>query len=434
MALRSREVRLARRPQGLPSADDFSVAEVEVAPLAPGEVLVRNLYTSVDPGQRGLMNGGESYVATYQVGRVLGGRTVGEVVDSRSAQVPVGTVVFHRLGWREFSVVPADEVRPLDTAGTDPADHLGVLGHPGLTAWLGVSRVAEVRPGDVVLVSSAAGAVGGMAGQLARLRGAAQVIGTVGSDAKADYIRTELGFTDALNYRTPDFAEQLARVAPKGIDFYFDNVGGAVLEAALQRMRAHGTVAICGATSTYNSPGLSPVRNFGAVLAQRLHLHGFLVYDHEEKMGEFLRELRPLLSEGAIAAPKTFFDGIDQAPRAFISLFDGSSVGKSVWPDRHRRDIAAAGLPAAPSKAGGRRVASATRGESRAGPCPADVRLGLPRPRGRPLTRRHRQVLARRRSSSGPAQRRLIGIARQQTDRPVRSANAAGSRRGSTRW
>src|SRR3954467_4109484 len=188
MTLHGREVRLARYPSGIPTADHFVIANVDVAEPGPDEVLVRNLYTSVDPGQRGLMNGGESYVATYQVGSPLTGRTVGRVVASNATSVPAGSLVFHRLGWREFSVLPASSVRQLPDAH-DVANHLGVLGHPGLTAWLGGGDIAHVQPGDVVLVSSAAGAFGGVAGQLAKIRGAQQVIGTVGSESKADHIR-----------------------------------------------------------------------------------------------------------------------------------------------------------------------------------------------------------------------------------------------------
>lgn len=327
MSRRGREVRLARHPVGTPSLEDFSVAEVDIPPPAEDEVVVRNLYTSVDPGQRGLMNGGDSYVATYQVGSAMTGRTVGEVVESQSATVPVGSIVFHRVGWREYAVVGASEVRVLDIGSTDPADHLGVLGHPGLTAWLGMTEVAAVGPGDVVLVSSAAGAVGATAGQLARARGASTVIGTVGSPAKADYITSELGFTHALDYHSADFPDRLAMLAPDGVDVFFDNVGGTQLDVALGLMALHGRIAVCGAISTYNGEA-SVVRNFERVLAQRLSVQGFLVYDHEVKMRDFLADVLPMVRDGRLSTAKTIFDGVERAPEAFISLFEGSSVGK----------------------------------------------------------------------------------------------------------
>jgi NADPH-dependent curcumin reductase CurA len=329
MTLHGREVRLAHYPSGIPTADDFVIANVNIAEPGQDEVLVRNLYTSVDPGQRGLMNGGESYVATYQVGAPLTGRTIGRVAASNATSIPVGSLVFHRLGWREFAVVPASAVRLLPEA-SDVADHLGVLGHPGLTAWLGISDVAHVKPGDVVLVSSAAGAVGGAAGQLAKIRGAKRVIGTVGSDAKADHIRGVLGFDVALNYRAPEFAKQLAAAAPAGIDVFFDNVGGEQLDMTLPLMGRHGRIVICGSISTYNDVSPRPITHFDAILSQRLRVEGFLVYDHELRMPAFLEEVRPLVESGRIVAPKTIFEGLDQAPDAFVSLFHGGSLGKTL--------------------------------------------------------------------------------------------------------
>lgn len=329
MIRRGREVHLARYPSGLPTLADFAITEVDIAVPRHDEVLVRNLYTSVDPGQRGLMNGGESYVATYRVGEPLTGRTVGRVVESNTASAPVGSLVFHRLGWREFAVLPGSAVRRLPEAA-DIADHLDVLGHPGLTAWLGVGDFARVQSGDVVLVSSAAGAVGGAAGQLAKVRGAQCVIGTVGSDAKARHIREVLGFDVALNYRAPDFAERLAAAAPNGIDAFFDNVGGRQLEIALPLMRRHGRIAICGSISTYNETSPRPIAGFDAILSQRLRVEGFLVYDHEQRMETFLEEVRPLVESGRIVAPKTVFKGLEAAPAAFVSLFQRDSLGKTL--------------------------------------------------------------------------------------------------------
>lgn len=329
MTRRNREIRLARRPQGRPRVEDFTLAETELAEPGPGEVLVRNLVVSVDPGQRGLMDGGESYVASYRLGQALTGRSVGRVIASNAAALPEGTLVFHRLGWRELAVLPAAAARPLPPAA-DPADHLDILGHPGLTAWLGVGEVLGIGGGEVVLVSSAAGAVGGAAGQLARLRGAKRVIGTTGSEAKTAHLRDTLGFDVALNHRAPDFAAQLAAAAPEGIDAFFDNVGGVQLETALPLMRLHGRIAICGALATYNDPAPPPLRGFDSVLARRLRIEGFLVYDHEDRMAEFLAEMQPLLAEGRIRAPRTLHEGLDAVPAALIALFQGGTLGKAL--------------------------------------------------------------------------------------------------------
>jgi len=326
---RSREIHLIRRPQGVPRPEDFAIVAADLADPGPGEVLVRNLYLSVDPGQRGLMDGGESYVASYRLGQALTGRAVGRVIASNAPALPEGTLVFHRLGWRERAVLPAAQARMLPAAG-DPADHLDILGHPGLTAWLGVDQVLRVGAGDVVLVSSAAGAVGGAAGQLARLRSAGRVIGTVGSDAKAAHIREALGFDVALNYRAPDFPALLASAAPEGIDAFFDNVGGMQLETALNRMRRHGRIAICGALATYNDPSPPPLRGIGAVLAQRLRIEGFLVYDHEARMPDFLAEMQSLLAEGRIVAPRSIHEGLEAMPAALIALFQGGTLGKAL--------------------------------------------------------------------------------------------------------
>lgn len=328
MTRRNREIHLIRRPEGVPQVEDFALVEAPLPDPGAGEIMVQNLYVSVDPGQRGLMDGGESYVASYQLGQVLTGRTVGRVIASKAPSHPEGSLVFHRLGWRELSVMPADQARILPDIGA-PEDHLDALGHPGLTAWLGVAQVLAVQPGDVVLVSSAAGAVGGMAGQLARLRGA-RIIGTVGSDAKAAHIRDTLGYDATLNYRAPDFAAQLAAAAPEGIDAFFDNVGGMQLETALSLMRLHGRIAICGALATYNATDPFALRGIETVLAQRLRIEGFLVYDHEDRMADFLAEVAPALADGRVKAPKTILEGIESVPEALVSLFTGQTLGKTL--------------------------------------------------------------------------------------------------------
>lgn len=327
MPIASRAVQLARRPDGMPVLDDFAVVELEVAEPGPGEVVVENHFLSVDPGQRGLMNGGDSYVATYQVGEPVTGRAVGRVVASGDPAVPVGTHVFHRVGWRQHSLVASSVVRVIDVERAPASSYLGVMGHPGLTSWLGIVQVADVRPGDVVLVTSAAGAVGAAAGQLALARGASRVIGSVGSAEKARYVTTELGFTDAFVHTTGRLADHLAAHVPDGLDVVFDNVGGEQLDDALAAMRPHGRLALCGSISTYNGE-VHQLVNTGRILSQRLRAEGFLVFDHEDAWGRFHAEMVDHLGAGRVSVEETRFRGLDSVPAAFLSLFSGTSTGK----------------------------------------------------------------------------------------------------------
>lgn len=325
----SAEVRLARHPHGVPCLEDFVTVEAVVPKANDGQVLVRNMFASVDPGQRALMQGGESYVETYSIGAPLTGRAVGEVIESRAANVAVGDLVFHRLGWREYAVVESTQLRVLNRELAEPSAFLGALGYPGFTAWVGVTKVAQVRAGEVVYVSSAAGAVGALAGQLARLRGA-EVLGSTGTDEKVRYIERTLGFSAGINYRKGDLAEALAAAAPAGIDVYFDNVGGHHLEAALDQMSVGARAALCGSLATYNSEKPFSPANFRLIADKRLALRGFLVYDFEECMSEFEAEVAPLLRDGELLAEQTVFEGLESMPRAFLSLFSHSSRGKTI--------------------------------------------------------------------------------------------------------
>ncbi|MGH1565339.1 NADP-dependent oxidoreductase [Mumia sp. DW29H23] len=329
MALTSRAVLLARRPEGMPVLADFAVGDLTVPDPGPDEVVVENHFLSVDPGQRGLMNGGDSYVATYQVGEPVTGRAVGQVVASRDPRFPEGSHVFHRVGWREHSLVPTSAVRAIDVARAPESSYLGVMGHPGLTSWLGVARVADVRPGDVVLVTSAAGAVGAAAGQLALARGASRVIGSVGSAEKAAYVTERLGFTDAFVYKERSLADYVAAQVPDGLDVVFDNVGGVQLDEALAAMRPHGRLALCGSISTYNGEPYT-LKNTGLLLSQRLRAEGFLVFDHEDEWDPFHAEMAEHLTEGRVTVEETLHRGLDAVPQAFLSLFDGTSTGKAL--------------------------------------------------------------------------------------------------------
>ena len=324
----TREWRLARRPIGTPTHDDFDLVEVDLPDLDQGQVLVENLVMSVDPYMRGRMRAAESYAAPWQIGEAMQGGAVGRVVSSQSDEVAVGTYVVHNLGWREHAVADAATARSVE-AGTLPLSyHLGVLGMPGLTAYAGLNDVAGLAEGETVFVSGAAGAVGSVAGQIARLQGAT-VIGSAGSAGKVRWLEDELGFHAALNYRDGDVADLLAEVAPDGIDVYFDNVGGDHLEAAIGRLRLHGRAAVCGMISQYNDTKPSPgPRNLGQLITNRLTIRGFLVADHVHLRREFGERMGTWLAAGNVTVRETVVDGLEAAVGAFLGLFEGDNVGK----------------------------------------------------------------------------------------------------------
>jgi hypothetical protein len=330
MPYTSREVRLAARPDGEPRPADFELAEVEVPEPAAGELVVRNTFMSVDPYMRGRMDDRRSYVPPFRLGEPLSGGAVGEVVASRAPGLAAGDAVLHDLGWREYARLPAAGARKVDTSAAPPSAYLGVLGMPGFTAYVGLLDVAALRDGDVVFVSAAAGAVGSLAGQIAKLRGHT-VIGSAGSPEKVAHVRDELGFDAAFDYHYAPVFGQLRRAAPDGIDVYFDNVGGDHLEAAIGALRRGGRVALCGAISNYNTPAATGIRNLGLAIGKRLQLRGFIVSDHADRRPAFEQEVGAWVREGRVKFRETIVDGgVDAAPQAFIDLLRGANVGKMV--------------------------------------------------------------------------------------------------------
>ncbi|CAM2883241.1 NADP-dependent oxidoreductase [Saccharomonospora xinjiangensis] len=325
----AKEVRLASRPEGTPTLDNFAVAEVEVPKPDAGHILVRNTWLSVDPYMRGRMSAARSYVAPFEVGKVMDGGAIGEVVESNADGVAVGDVVLHGLGWRTHAVLNPSRVRVLDPEAAPVQAHLSVLGMPGLTAYAGLFDVAGMREGDTVFVSGAAGAVGSIVGQLARLRGAGRVIGSAGSAEKVRWLRDDLGFDVAFNYKDGPVRDQLREAAPGGVDVYFDNVGGDHLEAAISALNVHGRIAVCGMISQYNATEPAPApRNLAQIIAKRFTMRGFLVGDHEHLRQEFLDEVGPLVRDGRIAYTETVVRGIERAPHAFLDLLSGGNTGK----------------------------------------------------------------------------------------------------------
>ena len=328
MSHTSRQIELAARPNGEPRPEDFRVATVSVPDPGPGQVLVRNLWMSVDPYMRGRMNDTRSYVTPFELGEVLDGGAVGQVVASADDRLTVGQTVLHQLGWRELALVSADQTRVVDPEAAAPSAYLSVLGMPGLTAYVGLLDVAGLRDGDVVFVSGAAGAVGSMVGQIAKLRGS-RVIGSAGSADKVAYLQDELGFDAAFNYRDGDVRALLNQAAPDGIDVYFDNVGGDHLEAAIFAMHDFGRIALCGAISMYNATSLPEgIRNVPLSVARRLTLRGFIVSDHFDRFPDFVREVGAWLRDGKIRYRETVVEGLENAPEAFIGLFRGENLGK----------------------------------------------------------------------------------------------------------
>ncbi len=325
----SREIRLASRPAGIPSADNFFLAERELEPLKEREVLVRNLYMSVDPYMRGRMNEGKSYAPSFELGKPLEGGAVGEVVESRAAEFKPGDAVTSNFGWREQFTASAKDLHPVSRDIQPLSVHLGALGMTGMTAWVGLN-LGEVKSGDVIFISGAAGAVGNVAGQLAKLRGC-RVIGSAGSMEKVMFLREECGFDIAFDYKVGPVIEQLKVEAPNGIDVYFDNVGGEALEAALSVLRPHGRIIACGGISGYNEgkplPGPSNLFN---ITTKRLTMKGFIVSDWLERRGEFATEVGGYYREGKLKNRETIVKGIEQAVGAFIGLFEGKNIGKMV--------------------------------------------------------------------------------------------------------
>ncbi|MGV9372282.1 NADP-dependent oxidoreductase [Micromonospora tulbaghiae] len=324
----NREIHLASRPEGWPTPENFRLVTTEVPTPGPGQVVVRNRFMSVDPYMRGRMNDVKSYVPPFALDAPLDGGAIGEVVAGEAGGVKPGDTVLHGLGWREYALVDAKGVRKVDPDLAPVTAYLGVLGMTGLTAYAGLLDVAAMRPGETVFVSGAAGAVGSMVGQIAKLRGAGRVIGSAGSAAKVERL-TALGFDAAFDYHDGPVYKQLRAAAPDGVDVYFDNVGGDHLEAAIGAMNLHGRAAICGMIAQYNAtePPAAP-RNLALVIGKRLTLRGFLVGDHGHLREQFVQEVAGWLREGRLSYDETIVDGIEQAPGAFLGLLRGENLGK----------------------------------------------------------------------------------------------------------
>jgi hypothetical protein len=318
----SREIVLTAHLNGAPQSSNFQLREAPTGEPADGEIVVRNVYVSVDPYMRGRMSGIRTYVDPFEVGGPIAGGAVGRVVASRHPQHAEGDWVLTMLGWREEGIVDGARARTLDPDLAPPSTALGVLGMTGMTAWYGLVEIGAVQAGETLYVSAAAGAVGSIAVQIARLKGL-RVIGSAGSAAKVAWVRS-LG-VEAFDYRETPLKEALA----DGIDVYFDNVGGSQLEGALSAMRPFGRVIACGAISRYNDERPEPgPRNLAYLFTKRLRVQGFIVSDHRDRLCDFLAEVGPWVRDGSVVYRETVLDGLERLPDAFAGLFSGDNVGK----------------------------------------------------------------------------------------------------------
>lgn len=327
-SLPSQEIRLKRRPEGEPTPGDFELASAEAREPGPGEVQVRNTFMSVDPYMRGRMWDRPSYVPPFQLGEALQGGAIGEVVSSGDDSLRPGDLVTSMWGWREAFTAPASTVQKVDPHGLPPSALLGVAGMPGMTAYVGLLRVAAMKEGETVFVSGAAGAVGATVCQIAKLKGGT-VIGSAGGPEKVSYLR-EIGCDHAIDYRsTSNLTQALAQAAPKGIDVYFDNVGGAHLEAAINAARPFARFAECGMISQYNDATPAPgPSNIIQIVGKRLRIEGFIVSDHNDMQAQFLSDISGWIGAGRLQYRETVDQGIAAAPGAFLKLFKGENIGK----------------------------------------------------------------------------------------------------------
>jgi NADPH-dependent curcumin reductase CurA len=318
---------LASRPEGMVSPANFARAQDTVPELAAGQLLVRNLYLSLDPAMRGWISGARSYMPPVAIGEVMRGGCAGEVIASRHPDFEPGELIQGMFGWQRYAVSDGSGVTRIP-AGIAPTQALGVLGFTGLTAYFGLAEIGKPKAGETVVISGAAGATGSVAGQLARLRGA-RVIGIAGGQAKCSWLVDELGFEAAIDYREEDLRARLKELCPDGIDVYWDNVGGEILEAALARLALRARVIFCGAISAYNDsePPRGP-RNFMQLLVSRARLEGFLVFDYLDRVDEAMAELVPLVRSGELRYREDIRAGLENAPAALCDLFTGANGGK----------------------------------------------------------------------------------------------------------
>ena len=318
---------LASRPLGPVSEANFRLEQAPVPKPGDGEVLVRNLWLSLDPYMRGRMSDAKSYAKGVDIGEVMVGQTIGEVVESRHPSLRMGDMVLTQLGWQLYGTTR--EATKVDKSRAPLSYYLGLIGMPGMTAYFGLKEIGQPKTGETVVVSAASGAVGSVVGQLAKLWGC-RAVGIAGGREKCDYVKNELGFDACLDYKAGALREPMKEACPKGIDVYFDNVGGEIFDLALTRMNLFGRIVVCGTISDYNSTEPYRVRNMRAVLVNRLRLQGMIVYDWKDRYGEALKALGGYFAEGKLKYRESIVQGLENAPRGLIDLLNGKNFGKQL--------------------------------------------------------------------------------------------------------
>jgi NADPH-dependent curcumin reductase CurA len=332
------QVLFKSRPEGFPNESNFEIVENPMPKAGDGEVLRRTIYLSLDPYMRGRMSTQKSYAEPAKLGEPMVGSTVSEVVDSKNPRYRAGDFVLGYDGWQSFGVSDGKGLRKLDPAQAPISWSLGVLGMPGLTAYVGLLDIGKPKENETVVVSAAAGAVGSIAGQIARIKGC-RVVGSAGSDEKCAFVVDELKFDACINYKNEDLSAALKSACPRGIDIYFDNVGGVLLEAVLKRINVHARIPLIGLISQYSHAKPQPGPNLGSVLINRALIQGMIIFDHVDRMPDFLRDMSQWLRDGKIHYREDIVPGLENAPRAFIGLLNGDNIGKrliQVSPDPTR--------------------------------------------------------------------------------------------------
>ena len=329
MTTPNKQVLLASRPQGRVTEENFRIVETPVGTPAVGEVLVRNEWLSLDPYMRGRMNDAKSYVPPVQLGEVMVGQTVGEVIESQDPRFKPGDKVLSPLGWQLYGVAKGKELTPIDVNRAPASYYLGVLGMPGITAWLGLSEIGQPKPGETVVVSAASGAVGSVVGQLAKIRGC-HAVGIAGGKAKCEYVVRELGFDACVDYRAGNLLQDLRQACPKGVDVDFENVGGEILDTLLSIMNPFSRIVLCGLIADYDVSEPHGYKRLRSVLVNRIRMQGMIVFDWKHRYGEALEALAGHLAEGKLKYRESVVHGLDNAPKGLIALLKGEHFGKQL--------------------------------------------------------------------------------------------------------
>jgi NADPH-dependent curcumin reductase CurA len=334
MRTKNRQILLASRPSGEPTLDNFRLVEGEVQSPGPGQMLLRSIYLSLDPYMRGRMNAAKSYAPPVEIGQVMEGRAVAEVVESNLTGYQRGDIVFAPIGWQEFGLSDGQGARKIDPTLRPRSYALGILGMPGMTAYTGLLNIGQPKPGETLVVAAASGAVGSVVGQIGRMKGC-RVVGIAGGPEKCRYVKDELGFDECLDHREPNLAGRLEAACPKGIDIYFENVGGAVFDAVLPLLNNFARIPVCGLIAHYNASELPAGPNrvplvMHQILVKRLTFRGFIVWDFASQMPQFLADMSEWLQAGRLKYKEDITDGLEKAPRELIGLLRGQNFGKKI--------------------------------------------------------------------------------------------------------